>query len=274
MSHAWRKTTRKNPTNYAALWVPRSVHYCGYLNAHDLVWGEEGLVGVNTLFSCLFRLDEDHSFAPVWRPPFIRALASGDGCHLNGLALAPTEGTQAVVTALGTSAEPDGWRDDKLTGGVLMRVPEGDVVLDGLAMPHSPRWVDDKLYLLLAARGELAIADLDDGTYEVIQRVPGFARGLACYGVGMSKLRPGRLFDVPLAEEETQCGVAVVHRPSGTLMGTITYESACEEIYDVQVLPGMRRPGIVGLETEMHLRALSTPEETFWMAPEEEHEEA
>lgn len=54
------------------------------------------------------------------------------------------------------------------------------------------------------------------------------------------------------------------------MLGTITYENSCEEIYDVQILPEMGRPGIVGLETDMHLRALSTPEETFWMAPEEE----
>ena len=68
--------------------------------------------------------------------------------------------------------------------------------------------------------------------------MPGFARGLAAYGdylfVGMSKLRPGRLFaDVPLAKGETQCGVAVVHRLSGALVGTIKYLSSCEEIYDV-----------------------------------------
>ncbi len=49
----------------APLWIPLSVHYCGELNIHDMVWGEDGLVGVNTLFSCLFRLDEKYSFAPV-----------------------------------------------------------------------------------------------------------------------------------------------------------------------------------------------------------------
>lgn len=261
------------PDHYDALWIPRSVHYCGELNMHDMVWGEDGLVGVNTLFSCLFKLDEYYSFAPVWEPPFISALVSEDRCHLNGLTLAPNEGGQAFVTALGTGDNKESWRDDKLTGGVLMAIPEGEIILDGLAMPHSPRWVEGELYMLLAARGELVVVDVAGGRYEVIQQVPGFARGLASYGdylfVGLSQLRPGRLFDVPLADADNICGVAIVHRLRGALVGTIAYESSCEEVYDVQVLPGMRRPGIVGLETETHLRALSIPQETFWLQREE-----
>ena len=261
------------PNYYDSLWIPRSVHYCGEPNAHDLAFGEDGLVGVNTLFSCLFRLDEQHSFVPIWEPPFVSALVSEDRCHLNGMALVPGEGERAVASALGTSNECEGWRDNKLEGGVLLSVPEGETVLSGLPMPHSPRWIGGELYLLLSARGELAVVDLDDGSYEVIQRVPGFARGLAFHGdylfVGMSRLRPGRIFgDVPLAEGDTKCGVAVVHRPSGALMGMVEYTSSCEEVYDVQVLAGMRRPGILGLETSTHLSSLSIPQETFWMAPD------
>ena len=48
----------------------------------------EGLARrVNTLFSCLFQLDPHFSFRPVWKPPFVTALAPEDRCHLNGLAL-------------------------------------------------------------------------------------------------------------------------------------------------------------------------------------------
>ncbi len=159
------------------MWVPCSAHYCGQLNVHDMVWGEDGLVGVNTLFSCLFRLDDEFSFRPVWTPPFISALASEDRCHLNGLALAPAEGEVAFATALGASDERGGWRERKLDGGVLLSVPEGERVLEGLAMPHSPRWVEGELYLLLAARGELVAVDVDEGGCEVMQRLPGFARG-------------------------------------------------------------------------------------------------
>ena len=44
-------------------------------------------------------------------------------------------------------------------------------------MPHSPRWVEGELYMLLAARGELVAVDVEDGTYDVIQRLPGFVEG-------------------------------------------------------------------------------------------------
>ena len=265
------------PRYYDSLYVPRSVHFCGELNIHDMVFGEDGLVGVNTLFSCLFRLDHQFSFVPVWHPPFIDQMVSEDRCHLNGLTLAQSAGESAYVTALGVSNEAEGWRQRKLDGGVLMEVPSGEIVLEGLAMPHSPRLIDGHLFVLLSARGEVAVVDRQKGTWEVIQRVPGFARGLARYGdylfVGMSKLRPNREFgDLPLAQEETRCGVAVIHLLSGDLVGQIEYQTTCEEIYDVQVLPGLQRPGILGVDTPMHRRALSIPKQTFWAEEQEEAE--
>ena len=38
----------------------------------------------------------------------------------------------------------------------------------------------------------------------------------------------------------------------------------CEEIYDVQVLPGLKSPGVLGLHDDAYRRALSTPEQVFW----------
>lgn len=258
---------------YDALFIPRSTHYCGELDVHDLAWGNEGLIGVNTLFSCLFRLDPDFNFVPLWQPPFIRGLEAEDRCHLNGMAV--VDGAPKYATALGTTDTPEGWRDDKLEGGVLLDISSGEVVLSGLPMPHSPRVVDGELYILLGATGELAVVDVEEGSYEVLQPVPGFARGMAHWGeylfVGFSKIREGRLFEgVRLDAEETHCGMGVVHRLSGGYMGEIRYVNTCEEIYDVQVLPGMRRPGILGVEGEMHKRAVSIPQTTYWAVEEEE----
>jgi len=47
----------KQPGHYDALFIPRSAHFCGQLMVHDMVWTNQGLLAVNTLFSCLFRLD-------------------------------------------------------------------------------------------------------------------------------------------------------------------------------------------------------------------------
>jgi uncharacterized protein (TIGR03032 family) len=255
------------PDFYDTLFVPRSSHYCGQLNIHDMAWCQDGLVGVNTLFSCLFRLDEFYSFAPLWRPPFISALVSEDRCHLNGMAV--VDGQPRYVTALGHSDTHQGWRDNKLEGGILMDVESGEVLLQALPMPHSPRVYDGRLYVLLSALGQLVVVDLAKGTFEVVNQVNGFVRGMARQGdflfVGSSRLRHKHIFgDLPLAQGETLCGVVAIHLPTGALVGKLEFLNSCEEIYDVQVLPGWRRPGILGTSQPMYQRALSTPEETFW----------
>jgi len=265
----------RQPGIYDALFVPRSVHYVGALSVHDMVFGERGLVGVNTLFSCLFQLDPRHSFKPIWKPPFVSQLVPEDRCHLNGLAAAEPEGFYA--TALGRTDTAGGWREGKERGGVLLHVPSGELLLDGLAMPHSPRVYDGVLYLLLSSTGELVAVDLRGGErrYEVVNRVPGFARGMARAGdylfIASSLIRKQHTFgDLAIAgRKDLFCGLTILHLPSGAIVGELRYVRSCEEIYDVQVLPGLGRPGLLGLHDDTHLRALSTPEQTFWGAERE-----
>jgi len=259
----------RKPQHYDAFFVPRSSRYCGQLNIHDIAFTPTGnLVGVNTLFSCLFTLDDKYSFNPVWQPPFISALAPEDRCHLNGLAM--LDGKARYVTALGTTDTQGGWRPDKLSGGVLMDIESNEILLSGLPMPHSPRIWDGDLYLLLSATGELVKADLERGRYDVICRVPSFVRGMARIGdyifIGCSMLRKTHTFgDLPLAKDPNVfCGMAVVHLPTGAYIGQLRYINSCEEIYDVQVLPNIRRPGILGTEAPHYKEALSLSETTYW----------
>jgi hypothetical protein len=44
------------------------------------------------------------------------------------------------TAALGTADKAKGWRENKAFGGVLMDVPTNCILLEGLSMPHSPRW--------------------------------------------------------------------------------------------------------------------------------------
>jgi uncharacterized protein (TIGR03032 family) len=260
------------PGKYDALFAPRAVYFCGELDLHDMAWHHNTLWAVNTRFSCLCQLDQNFSFTPHWRPPFISDLTDEDRCHLNGLVL--KDGEPLYVTALGATDTPKGWRANKTGGGILMHVPSGEIILHDLPMPHSPRLFDGQLYLLNSATGELVQVDPANGAVEVIARLPGFVRGLACHGdhlfVGMSKLRQGRpLGDIPLAQQELLSGVAVVHLSSGRLVGLIHYLNDCEEIYDVQILPNLCRPGILGLDQPLYRHALSTPEYGFWSQPPE-----
>jgi uncharacterized protein (TIGR03032 family) len=257
-----------------ACYLPRSCHVTGDIGIHEMAWatsplapGGRGVGGegdelwiVNTRFSCLCTLDPDYSFVPRWRPPFITALAAEDRCHLNGLAMAPGERgalTPCYVTALGETDTADGWRANKPHGGCLIDIRSGQIVCRGLSMPHSPRWHDSRLWLLESGTGRLVLIDLADGRRQVVTDLPGFARGLAFAGpyalVGLSKIRPTSAMDgVPLAERrhELKCGVAVVDLRAGKVIDLLEFQTAVEEIFDVQVLPGLRFPEVVGFQKE------------------------
>jgi uncharacterized protein (TIGR03032 family) len=258
----------KQPDLYDALFVPRSTHFCGQLMVHDMVWTEQGLLGVNTLFSCLFRLDPSFSFTPVWKPPCVSQLAPEDRCHLNGLSV--VDGEPRYATALGQTDTAGGWREAKERGGALFDIASGEAILQGLPMPHTPRVYDGQLYLLLSATGEVVTVDVERGEYEVVQQIDGFVRGMARAGdylfVASSRVRKNHTFgDLPMGRDgRSFCGVTVLHLPTGARMGELRYERSCEEIYDVQVLDGLRRPGILGLADSTHRRALSLPGQTFW----------
>ena len=74
---------------YDGLYVPRVGHTIGEVDAHDVARDGDGeILFVNTLYSCLAKPSDDHSFRPAWKPPFISRLAPEDRCHLNGLAMA------------------------------------------------------------------------------------------------------------------------------------------------------------------------------------------
>jgi len=210
---------------------------------------------VNTRFSCLCTLDPDYSFVPRWRPPFITKLGYEDRCHLNGLAL--VDGQPRYVTALGETDTPDGWRAVKAGGGCLMDVPSGAVVSRGLSMPHSPRWHDGRLWVLESGTGGLVQVDAAGGRRETVATLPGFTRGLALSGpyafIGLSKIRATSAMDgVPLAQRrhELKCGVAAVDLRSGQVAGLLEFQSAVEEIFDVQLLAEARFPEVVGFQKD------------------------
>jgi uncharacterized protein (TIGR03032 family) len=243
-----------------ACYVPRSCHMTGDIGVHEIAWatlpeGKEELWIVNTRFSCLCTLHPDYSFVPRWRPPFITTLAAEDRCHLNGLAL--VDGRPQYVTALGETDTAHGWRANKSRGGCLMVVRSGEVISRGLSMPHSPRWHDGRLWLLESGTGQLLLVDPTSGRRQRVAELPGFARGLAFSGpyafIGLSKIRKTSAMDgVPLAErrEQLQCGVAVVDVRSGQVVALLEFQTAVEEIFDVQLLPGLRFPEVIGFQQE------------------------
>jgi uncharacterized protein (TIGR03032 family) len=238
-----------------ACYLPRSSHVTGDIGVHELAWGGDELWMVNTRFSCLSTLHPDYSFVPCWQPPFISALAAEDRCHLNGLAM--VDGRPKYVTALGETDTAGGWRANKRQGGCLLDVNSGEVISRGLSMPHSPRLHDGRLWLLESGTGRLVLVDSATGRRQSVAELPGFARGLALCGsyafVGLSKIRPSSPMDgVPLAElrEKLKCGIGVVDLRSGCVIAFLEFQTAVEEIFDVQLLPGLRFPEVLGFQKE------------------------
>jgi uncharacterized protein (TIGR03032 family) len=232
-------------------YLARSSWVTGEIQCHEMAWASEELWVANTLFSCLCTLDERYSFVPRWRPPFVSTLAPEDRCHLNGLAL--VEGRPKYVTAFAETDTPRGWRPTKATAGCLIDVPTGATVARGFAMPHSPRAYRGRTWLLDSGTGRLVTVDLANGGVETVADLPGFTRGLAFHGslafVGLSRIRETSTFGgVPIAarRDQLKCGVGVVELGTGRVVALLEFQSGVEEIFDVQVLPGVRFPAISG----------------------------
>lgn len=211
---------------YDRVYVPQVGTVTGDLDIHDLgLDGDGRLIFVNTLFSCLATTSDTHSFKPLWKPRFITKLAAEDRCHLNGL-----------------------------------------------SMPHSPRWHQGRLWLHNSGTGEFGYADLEAGRFEPVAFCPGYLRGLSLHGgyavMGLSKPRQNRTFtglalDDALVEKQTaaRCGLHVVDLNSGDTVHWLRLEGIVEELYDVVVLPGARRPMAIGMVSDEIRRVISIGED-------------
>lgn len=255
---------------YDALYAPHAIWITGDVDAHDLAFdGQRRPVFVNTLFGCLATVSDGHSFRPLWRPPFLSRLAPEDRCHLNGLAM--RAGRPAFVTLVGRSDVSDGWRDHRASGGLVYDVEAGEPVLEGLSMPHSPRWHEGRLWLLNSGTGELGYREADSGRFTGVAFCPGYARGLAFLGryavVGLSLARENRTFgglalDDALAHRgaRARCGLLVIDTLTGDTVEWVRIEGVVRELFDVAVLAGVRRPSAIGFQGDEINRIIAIDE--------------
>ncbi|MEH2040531.1 TIGR03032 family protein [Nostoc sp.] len=264
--------------NYDAVYLPQVSYVTGDLDIHDIALsnslannGSQHLIFVNTLFSCLAKVSQTHSFIPLWQPPFISKLAAEDRCHLNGLAI--RDGQPRYVTAVSQSDVAEGWRDRRADGGCVIDVESNEILIRGLSMPHSPRWYKDKLWLLNSGTGDFGYLDLKRGSFEPVAFCPGYMRGCAFHGdfaiVGVSQPRHNKTFSgLPLDEKlqqknaEPRCGLLVIDLKSGDIVHSLRIEGVVLELYDVVALPGVRRPMAIGFKSDEIRRMVTMPVET------------
>ena len=240
-----------DPPVHDAVYMARRGHITGHIDIHEMAWDADGAIWfVNTLFSCLCTLDTKSSFVPRWRPKFVSHYAPEDRCHLNGLAM--RNGIARYVTALGETNDREGWRKNKRDGGVLIDVTTNRVITRGLSMPHSPRWYDNRLWVLESGRGALCTVDLKTGARTDMARVPGFCRGIDFIGpvafIGLSQLRGTTPFtDIPITDDNAErlSGVWAVHIQTGKTLAFLKFTGGVQEIFAVQAVHGVLFPEIV-----------------------------
>ncbi|MEA3642349.1 MAG: TIGR03032 family protein [Lamprobacter sp.] len=252
------------------LYVPSQAWITGDVNAHDLAFDRDGrLLFVNTDFSCLATLDPDFSFRPIWQPPFIKKLVAEDRCHLNGLAMVDGEAT--YMSACSQTDTAAGWRQHRHDGGVVLHLPSNQIIATGLSMPHSPRWYRDRLWLLNSGSGELGYLDSgrDGERFVPVAYGPGFVRGLAFHDrfalIGLSQLRSTSFGGLALEQrlaadgQQAQCGLMVVDLDRGEVIHWLRFGNLVEELFDLVVIPGARRPRALGLQEDDIERLVSFP---------------
>lgn len=247
-----------------AVFAPIGATTTGYVNLHDLRVSDSGVYFIACQFNCIGRLHEKWSFEPIWKPAFISDFAYGDRCHLNCLAL--EDGAPKYVTCFAKTDTVAGWRafpkSDSI--GLLIDVQTNDILCDNLHMPHSPQLHKGRLYVANSGLGEFGEVDRSTGTYRKICFIPGFTRGIAFWKnyalVGASRPRQNGVFEgndeTPLnqrlsdAGTAPECSISVVNLDTNEIEHQIVLDGAASEIYDVCVLPAIRKPRVLDVESD------------------------
>lgn len=233
-----------------ALYLPRASITTGMINIHDIAWGDEGLWVVNSTFSCLSTLSPDCSFISRWTPPFISELAPEDRCHLNGMAM--KDGKPKYVTTFNQQDNRDSWTKENRHDGTLIDVDTNEILLDGLIMPHSPRYYRGYVYVCESGRGQVWRYDPKTKEKKLFIQLQGFTRGMNFHGgilfVGLSKSRASEVKNtLPLNEmyDETFSGMWLINMDDGSEIGHIKFKGDLHQIYDVAVIPEASGPTLL-----------------------------
>ena len=242
-----------NKENYDFCYTPRTSHYCGDVQGHEITFIKEMPHFINTRFNSICIPSDTHSFEPLWQPKFITEVVPEDRCHLNGFAV---ENQQiAYLTCLARTNVKDAWRNHKREGGVIIDYAHSEVISYGISMPHSPRLYQNALWVLNSGKGQLEKVDRSSGVRTVVTRLPGFLRGLAFYDryafIGLSRIREKSTFgglEIEERAQELECALYGIDIITGEVVGFIKFTKGIEELFDIQVLPNSFNPHVIGFE--------------------------
>ena len=176
------------------------------------------------------------------------------------------------MTAVSQSDMADGWRDRRQDSGVVIDVRSGEVVCEGLSMPHSPRLHGKTLWVQDSGTGYLGRVNMATKSFEPVVLCPGFLRGMTIVGnfavACVSKGREGASFgDLELEKNlqsrdtDARCGLVVIELTSGNILHWLRIEGVVEELFGVAAMPGVLMPRAVGFKSDEIARTISLPPE-------------
>jgi uncharacterized protein (TIGR03032 family) len=182
--------------------------------------------------------------------------------------MAMKQGHPAYVTAVSQTDVADGWRDRRQSGGCIIDVESKEVIVSGLSMPHSPRWYRNQLWVLNSGTGYFGTIDIKSGKFQPITFCPGYLRGLSFINdfaiVGLSRPRHNKTFsglalddNLAAKDAEARCGLQIIDLRTGDIVHWLRIEGIVEELYDVVVLPEVRRPMAVGFKSDEIRRTIT-----------------
>jgi len=251
-----RKKELEKVKNADTFFLPRGSITTGMINIHDIAWGDEGLWVVNSTFSCLSTLSSDYNFVARWKPPFITELVPEDRCHLNGMAM--KNGRPKYVTTFSKMNEKDSWAKKNKHDGTLIDVDTNEILLDGLIMPHSPKYYKKNVYFCESGTGKVLKFNPETKELDLIIKLQGFPRGLIFYGelmfVGLSKSRASDINNrIPIDEEydETYSGIWIINLEDNSEIAHIKFDGDIYQIYDIAIIKGAINPELITLDNSL-----------------------
>jgi uncharacterized protein (TIGR03032 family) len=235
--------------------VPMTASYSGDVDVHDVCLTSTGEVFYcSALFSCICKPSYTKSFELYWKPPWIDRLAAEDRCHLNGLCLVNDE--PRYVTSACMANDMSAWRDIK-GKGIVYDIKNEKIVCSGLYNPHSPRWHNDKLWILESGTGYFGYVDLNESKFVKCVFVPTFLRGMHfhenfCVVSGSLDRHDSAFNELPLGKTlqekdiPSKCGIWVIDLDTFDLRHSIIFNDPVTELYDLIVVKS-RRPKVFEL---------------------------
>jgi hypothetical protein len=217
--------------------VKRFERLDGIGDAHDVLPRDTDALVVSSIDNAVYAVGDDGTIHTWWKHD-----APADAWHVNCLT-AFEDGI--VVTAFGTFDSYRAWsREPHAATGVLMRLPSEEVLVRGLAQPHTPRRLEGGWLLCNSILCELTAYD-DRGTVLRRRRLDGYTRGLA---FDEQHLYVGESASREYGLQHDTARITILDRATWNVVDSIEVDGP--EIYDIILAPRALEEGLrVGFRT-------------------------